>query len=58
MQERTILFGMITCPGGEHSITGKETRTHLFEMITTRPQIPPSGSRSDFMGDGRTQQIE
>ncbi len=34
LQDRVIPFEMMTYPGKKHSITGKATRTHLFETIT------------------------
>ncbi|MBN2071635.1 MAG: S9 family peptidase [Candidatus Krumholzibacteriota bacterium] len=35
LQDRVIPFEMMTYPGKKHSITGKATRTHLFETITS-----------------------
>ena len=34
LQDRMIPFEMMTYPGKKHSITGKATRTHLFETVT------------------------
>ncbi|MBU8923044.1 MAG: S9 family peptidase [Bacteroidales bacterium] len=35
LQDRMIPFEMMTYPGKKHSLTGKATRTHLFETITS-----------------------
>jgi len=34
LQDNMIPFEMMTYPGKKHSITGKATRTHLFETVT------------------------
>jgi len=34
LQDRVIPFEMMTCPGRVHRITGRATRTRLFETAT------------------------